>query len=299
MDIQEIVEILDTDIKDIGNLKGLFLDNLKYIQYVESQNFAIKNPKFSNLIEKLISAVKYHYLNLYSQIFTIEILEKKGIFGTQKKGIIQAKVLTISEKLSQCIGKLNSMSNTQPSLTVLLGLRGIIQTQCDNLLGELEDNILSAYSKVESIREDQSFFPEIYNPDKADISSAEKLIKKAIETIQKDINLPSKVQTTIIKHLEKALQALKRGNNASFFGLVQEVNIALRVVSPISDGCEAIAQIVQETLEEAVEIVENTSTTSNQLFLPNIISQNAALVEKENSSKSLPPGNSENLAEDQ
>ena len=286
MNIEKIVEIINIDVTDITNLDKIFLANLKYIESAEEKEFKITQPRYSTLLEKLTQSVKYHYSEYYSQLFEVDKYEEKE------------KILIISEELTQTILKSYSSSTllrVYPPLSILSGVKTENRyiRQCRRLSIELGDNILSALTKINSTKKNTFSFYEVYNPENTHQAEVEILIKRAIDIIQNDNNLTLHAQKRIIRHLEKALNALNRGDNSTFFGCIKEVDITLTVIGSMGDGIAAVTQMVQETIGEAVTIVEKSSTINQYLplnYKPSFLTQQATLEGEYNNSKPLLPG---------
>ena len=116
---------------------------------------------------------------------------------------------------------------------------------CSSIALQLEQSILSIFNKIKSRKHQGFSFYDLYIPESANKLDAEKLIRDAIEILNRDNTLTREARNKIIDHLEKALKSLKEGSTANFFGAIQEVLIVLGAVGSLAGGYVAVTQHVQ------------------------------------------------------
>lgn len=245
--ISDLIQFLLTDEKSKESFQKLFLVYLDCIELSEKEEFRVPRPKFSVMMDKIVTSLKYNYPEKYSS----------GV-----ESLLRRKARSFDESLAR------RASEKKDSNAFSEGVEASL-SECIDCANELESELLELYSKLNSGIDVPFTFFNLYVPDKANREDAEKLIKSAIQIIQAESHLTNKAKQRITAHLEKALQTLKNGSNTDFFGVTKEVIAVLGALGSFTGGYIACLEQVKLQIREAQEIVEETSLNKTNISLNN------------------------------
>ncbi|MHB1050647.1 MAG: hypothetical protein ACYC09_11240 [Bacteroidota bacterium] len=112
-----------------------------------------------------------------------------------------------------------------------------------------------------------SVFSRLYIPQFSNKQKALELIQDAINVINADEHLPSKLKSALISHLTSCLELLKLENTnwKSFWGSIKESLLILGAIGSIASGIQGVQSIIEakSKIEQASQVIETTSINYN------------------------------------
>ncbi len=142
METKDFVETLNTDIESIDSVVKLSEFILIYIEECKQRNYKVSTPKFTLLIEKLLSAIQYHYPDEFSQGFKGKITDLALFLDEElTKSYINKYVATLLHVLS-------TISDSLPLVSLIDRGSFINVGRCSLLSSKLEQAILSIFTVI-------------------------------------------------------------------------------------------------------------------------------------------------------
>jgi len=255
---EELIEFLNIDIKEKDAIDRIFKIIMDYLIIFKDLNFDYDSViPFNGIMNKYINCARYlgadtGELKLSIKRF-LDLANESSKYSEMRADIPMIQKVLHPIKYQKRI----------------VQLKGGEKKSKENVFYEIYNQVVLVYNSIKDFSKEQATIEleGFYNPNISNKKYAKKLIKDAIELIDKNDTLSDKSKKSIIEYLKKALDEIDKSNSnwSLIFGKLRETIFVLGALGSLAGGITGVVGLneAKQKLEEATEVIENTSININ------------------------------------